>query len=61
MTRKIGGCLVIIEPETHQTCTRCKRKRECRDLLGNGAQICFLCATREERRAYGARLYGPSN
>lgn len=57
MTRRIGD-VVIIEDEPDAICSRCGKLTDTRDLLGNGTQICFPCATPSELDAYGQRLFG---
>lgn len=58
MTKRIGN-VVIIEDEPDKTCARCKRVADCRPVGPNGEQLCFKCATPDELKAYGERLFGP--
>jgi hypothetical protein len=56
MTTKIGNTVVICaEPE--DVCVRCKKKEECRDVLGNGEPVCFDCSTEDETDDYLKRLF----
>ncbi len=57
MTTKVGNT-VIISAEPDQQCTRCKQVSECRDVLGDGEQVCFDCATEAEKNDYCKRLFG---
>lgn len=57
MTTKVGN-VVIIENEPDKSCTRCKQNTDCRDVLGDGKQVCFDCATEAEKKDYCNRLFG---
>ena len=59
MTKRIGN-VVIIEASPFQDCARCHKRKETRNVLGDGQQICFHCATSEERNAYAERLFNAS-
>jgi hypothetical protein len=50
--------VVVIETEPETACARCKNKKECRDVLGDGTKLCFSCATSAEKEAYGRRMFG---
>jgi hypothetical protein len=58
MTKRVGNT-VIIEPEKPVRCSRCRRVTECRDVLGDGKQVCLPCTTEDEREAYGRLMFGP--
>jgi hypothetical protein len=60
MTRRIGN-VVLLEKEPHVCCARCEQQRECRDIRGDGVQLCFDCATPQERKAYFRRIFGDQN
>lgn len=57
MTTKIGD-VVIIAAEPDKCCVRCKKEKECRDVLGDGQRICFDCATEAEKDEYCKMLFG---
>jgi hypothetical protein len=56
VTHKAGN-VVVIETEPETVCVRCKNKRECRDVLGDGPKLCFSCATSAEKEEYGHRMF----
>lgn len=56
MAKRIGNA-VFTRREPPTRCARCKTKVECRDILGNGTLICFLCSTQKERDQYGRRQH----
>jgi formylmethanofuran dehydrogenase subunit E len=57
MTQRIGR-VVIVENEPDKRCSRCGEKKDCRDVLGDGKQVCFHCASEKEQNDYCARLFG---
>jgi len=56
MTTEIGNTVIICD-EPDKSCVRCKNIKDCRDVLGNGEQICFDCATEVEKDDYCKRLF----
>lgn len=59
MTMKLGN-VVIISDEPDKKCTRCGKLTDCRDILGNGKQVCFDCATPQEQDQYCETLFSPT-
>ncbi len=61
MTTKVGN-VVVISDEPDKICTRCNQHTDCRDVLGDGKQVCFDCATEQEKNQYCERLFSvPTN
>ena len=53
----VGRVMAILDEAIEPSaCARCASVRDCRDVLGDGSQICALCASQAEKEAFFRRL-----